>query len=143
MYFGMVRISLWAELLGCVCAPTPFIRWRSGLAPGAITLWACALGLCTYCFQPHQWPPQPLAEAGLGEGWLVSWIGCGFHVAIQGWFDLGFVVVKRLVIMMALFRFSSPFRLLLLISLKTFLVSPFSTSSVGLEASLISAKNCL
>ena len=42
VYFGMGRISLWAELLGWVCAPTPFIRWRSRLAPGAITLWACA-----------------------------------------------------------------------------------------------------
>ena len=68
VYFGMGRISLWGELLGWVCAPTPFIRWRSGLVPGAIVLWACALGLCTYCFLPHQWPPQPLAEASLGEG---------------------------------------------------------------------------
>ena len=37
VYFGMGRISLWAELLGLVCAPTSFIRWRSRLA-----LWACA-----------------------------------------------------------------------------------------------------
>ena len=108
-----------------------------------LALWACALRLCTYCFLPHQCPPQPLAEASLGEGRLVSWIGCGFHVASRGWFDLGFVAVKRLVIMMALFRFSRLFRLLLLISLETFLVSPFSTSSAGLEASLISAQNCL
>ena len=49
VYFGMGRISLWAELLGWVCAPTPFIRWRFGLEPGAY-----ALGLCTYCFLPHQ-----------------------------------------------------------------------------------------
>ena len=46
VYFGMGRISLWAELLGWVCSPTHFIRWRSRLAPGAITLLACALGLC-------------------------------------------------------------------------------------------------
>ena len=52
---------------------------------------------------------------------------------------MSFVVVKRLVIMMALFRFSSSFRLLLLISLETFLVLHFSTSSAGLEVSLISA----
>ena len=64
-------------------------------------------------------------------------------MAIRGWFDLGFVTVKRLVIMMALFRFSRPFRLLLLISLETFLVLPFFTSFVGLVASLISAQNCL
>ena len=113
-----------------------------------VEVWACArgycpLGLCTYCFLPHQWPPQPLAEASLGEGWLVSWIDCGFHVAIRGWFDLGFVAVKRLTTIMALFRFSRPFRLLLLISLETFLVSPFSTSSTGLKASLISDQNCL
>ena len=143
MYFGMGRISLWAELLGWVCALTPFIRWRSGLMPRA-----CALGLFTYCFLPHQCaapppPPQPLAEASLGEGWFVSWIGCGFHMARRGWFDMVFVVVKHLVIMMALFRFSCLFQFLLLISLKTFLVSPFSTSSMGLEASLISAQNCL
>ena len=35
VFFGMDRILLWAELLGWVCAPTPFIRWRSGLALGA------------------------------------------------------------------------------------------------------------
>ena len=37
MYFGMGGILPWAELLGWVCAPTPLIRWRSGLA-----LWAGA-----------------------------------------------------------------------------------------------------
>ena len=42
VYFGMGRISLWAKLLSWVCAPTPFIWWRSGLASGA-----CALGLCS------------------------------------------------------------------------------------------------
>ena len=136
--FGMGRISPWAEHPGWVYAPTPFIRWRSGLA-----LWSYALGLCTYYFLPYQRPPQPLVEASLGEGWLVSWIGCGFHVAIRGWFDMSFVAVKRLMIMMALFSFSRPFRLLLLIPLETFLVSPFSTSSTGLEASLINAQNFL
>ena len=50
MYFGMGRISLWAELLYWVCAPSPFIRQRFGLAPQA-----CALGLCIYCFLPHQY----------------------------------------------------------------------------------------
>ena len=134
----MGRISLWAELPAWVYALTPFIRWRSGLA-----LWAYALSLYTYCFLPYQWPPQALAEASLGEGWIASWIGCGFHMAIQGWFDMGFVVVKCLVIMMALFQFSRPFRLLLLMPLETFLVSPFSTSSTGLEVSPISAQNCL
>ena len=64
-------------------------------------------------------------------------------MAIRGWFDLGFVTVKCLEIMMALFRFSRPYRLFLLIPLETFLVSPFSTSSTGLGASLISAQNCL
>ena len=48
VYFGMGRISLWAELLYWVCAPTSFIRQWFGLAP-----WASALGLCTYCFLPH------------------------------------------------------------------------------------------
>ena len=112
VYFGMGRILLWAELPSWVYAPTPFIRWWFGLG-----LWACALGLRTYCFLPYQCPPQPLAEASLGEGWLVSWIGCGFHMAIQGWFNMGFVAVKRLLIMMAFFRFLCPFRLLLLIPL--------------------------
>ena len=45
VYFDMDRISLWAEFLGWVCTPTPFIRCRSGLVFGAIALWACALGL--------------------------------------------------------------------------------------------------
>ena len=49
VYFGMGRISLWVDLPGWVYAPTPFIRWRFGLA-----LWACALGLCTYCFLLYQ-----------------------------------------------------------------------------------------
>ena len=56
---------------------------------------------------------------------------------------MGFVAVKRLVIMMTLFRFLRPFRLLLPISLETLLVSHFSSSSAGLEVSLISAQNCL
>ena len=50
VYFGMGRISLWAELLYWVCPSNPFIRRTFGL-----TFWACALGLCTYCFGPHQW----------------------------------------------------------------------------------------
>ena len=58
-------------------------------------------------------------------------------MASRGWFNLGFVANKHLVIMMAIFRFSRPFRMLLLISLETFLVSHFSTSSAGLEVSLI------
>ena len=40
VYFGKGRISLWTELVSWVCAPTPFIRERSGLASGA-----CALGM--------------------------------------------------------------------------------------------------
>ena len=46
VYFGMGRISLWAKLLGWVYAPTPIIRWRSGLASvvSRLALWACALG---------------------------------------------------------------------------------------------------
>ena len=64
-------------------------------------------------------------------------------MASRGWFDMSFVAVKCLVIMMALFRFLCPFRLLLLISLERFFVSHFSTSFVGLEMSLISAQNCL
>ena len=44
MYFGMGRILLWAELLSWVYAPTPLIRWRSGLA-----LWAGA----HIVFYPH------------------------------------------------------------------------------------------
>ena len=49
-----------------------------------------------------------------------------------------FVAVKRLVIMMALFLFSSLFGLSLLMPLEAFLVSHFSTSSAVLEVSLIS-----
>ena len=64
-------------------------------------------------------------------------------MASRGWFDLGFVFVKRLVIMMALFQFSRTFHLLLPISLETFLVSYFFASSAGLEVSFISAQNCL
>ena len=60
-------------------------------------------------------------------------------MASWGWFDLVFVAVKRLVIMMALFQFSRPFLLLLPISLETFLVLHFSASSTGLEVSLINA----
>ena len=60
-------------------------------------------------------------------------------MASRGWFVLGFVAVTRPVIMIAFFRFSHSLRLLLLISLETFLVSYFSTSSTGLEVSLISA----
>ena len=66
-------------------------------------------------------------------------------MASGGRFDLGFVAVKRLVIMMALFRFSRSFRMLLLISLETFLVSHSSvlktTSFVSLEVSLISSQS--
>ena len=51
VYFGMGRISLWAKLLYWVCPSNPFIK-MFGLTP-----WACALGLCTYCFLPHQLPP--------------------------------------------------------------------------------------
>ena len=50
-----------------------------------------------------------------------------------------FVAVKHLVIMMALFRFSL-FGLSLLMTLETFLVSHFSTSSAVLEISLISVQ---
>ena len=64
-------------------------------------------------------------------------------MAYRGWFDLSFVVVKRLVVMMALFQFSRPFGQLFLLPLETFLVSHFSASSVGLEVSLISAQNWL
>ena len=64
-------------------------------------------------------------------------------MACRGWFDMSFVVVKRLVIMMALFRFSRLFRLLLLMPLETFLVSHFSTSSMVLEVSLISVQTFL
>ena len=48
VYFSMGRISLWAELFYWVCPSNPFIRRTFGLM-----LWACALGLCTYCFKPH------------------------------------------------------------------------------------------
>ena len=59
-------------------------------------------------------------------------------MACRGWFDPSFVTDKRLVIMMAFFRFSCLFGLSLLMPLETFLVSHFSTSSVILEVSLIS-----
>ena len=66
-------------------------------------------------------------------------------MASRGWFDLVFVAVKHLVIIMGLFQFSRPFQPLLPISLKTFLVSHSSVletaSSVGLEVSLISAQS--
>ena len=64
-------------------------------------------------------------------------------MASPRWFDLSFVAIKRLVMMMALFRFLCQFQLLLLISLETFIVSHFSTSSTGLEVSLIGAQNYL
>ena len=64
-------------------------------------------------------------------------------MAYRGWFDLGFVAVKRLVIMMVLFRFSCPFGRLLLMPLETFIVSHFSISSTSLEVSLIGAQNYL
>ena len=59
VYFGMGRISLWVELLYWVCPSNPFIRWTFGLM-----FWACTMGLCTYCFRPHQLPlpPQPLVK---------------------------------------------------------------------------------
>ena len=49
VYFGMGRISLWAELLYWVGPSNPFARQTFGLKFGA-----CALSLCTYCFRPHQ-----------------------------------------------------------------------------------------
>ena len=49
LYFGMGRISLWVELLYWVCLSNRFIRRTFGL-----TFWAYTLGLCTYCFRPHQ-----------------------------------------------------------------------------------------
>ena len=58
-------------------------------------------------------------------------------MASRGWFDPGFVVVKRLVLMMAFFRFLDPFRLLLLISLKTFLVSHSSVLDRNIELKLL------
>ena len=63
VYFGMGRVSQWAELPYWVCASTPFIRTLFGLAP-----WACTLGLFRYYFLPHQLLPQLLAEASLGKG---------------------------------------------------------------------------
>ena len=48
VYFGMGRTSLWAELRYWVCSSNPFIKWAFELM-----FWACALGLCTYCFGPH------------------------------------------------------------------------------------------
>ena len=59
-------------------------------------------------------------------------------MACRGGFDLSFVAVKRLVIMMALFKFLHLFGLSLLMPLETFLIQHFSTSSVVLEVSLIS-----
>ena len=121
-----------------------------GLCPNSLheaEVWACALGLRSrlvhVLFSTPSVTPQPLAKVSLGKGRIVSWIGCGFHLASRGWFDVSFVTVKRLMIMMALFRFLCPFRLLLLISFETFLVSYLSTSSAGLEVSLISAQNYL
>ena len=130
MHFGMGRISLWAELRYWVRALTPFIRRRFGLVH-------------TLFLPPSVPPPPPWAKACLGNGCIVYWSGYDFPVASRGWFDPSYIAVKRLVIMMALFRFSRPFRLLLLISLETFIVSHFSTSSAGLDVSLISAQNCL
>ena len=77
-----------------------------------------SLTLRVYYFKPHQLPSQPLAEVGVGKGCIVSWIGCDFHVATRGWFDWGYVTIKRLVIMTT-FRFSRPIRLLLLLPLGT------------------------
>ena len=63
VYFGMSRISLWAELLYWVDPSNPLARRTLGLK-----FRACALGLRTYCFRPHLLPLQPLAEASLGKG---------------------------------------------------------------------------
>ena len=63
VYFGMGRISLWAELLYWADPSNPFARQTFGLKFGA-----CALDLRTYCFRPHQLPLQLLAKASLGKG---------------------------------------------------------------------------
>ena len=81
-------------------------------------IWACVLGLRAYYFKPNQLPPQPLAKESVGKGCIVSWIGCDFHVATRGWFDWGYVAIKRLVIMTT-FRFSYPIRLSPLLPLGT------------------------
>ena len=56
---------------------------------------------------------------------------------------MSFVAVKHLVVMTVLFWFLRPFGQLLLLPFETFFVSHFSSSSMGLEVSLISAQNCL
>ena len=45
------------------------------LGPFLIPFWACVLGLCAYCFKPHQLPPQPLTKRALARA--VSLLGLG------------------------------------------------------------------
>ena len=64
----------------------------SFIGPASLSLfkpdiWACVLGLHAYYLKTQSVAPQPLAKAGVGKGCIVSWIGCDFHVATQGWFD--------------------------------------------------------
>ena len=64
-------------------------------------LWARILGLGAHYFKPDQLFPQPLTKASVGKGCTVSRIRGDTHVANQEGFDLGFVAIQRLVIMMA------------------------------------------
>ena len=64
----------------------------SFIGPASLSLfkpdiWACVLGLHAYYLKTQSVAPRPLAKAGVGKGCIVSWIGCDFHVATQGWFD--------------------------------------------------------
>ena len=42
---------------------------------------------CTPIFEIQLVASQPLVTVSVGKGYIVSRIGCDFHVAVQGWFD--------------------------------------------------------
>ena len=72
--------------------------------------WACAPILQTLLVAP-----QPLCTVCVGKGYIVSHIGCNFHVFARGWVSYGFVVILCFVIMMN-FWFSRSFLPLLSVS---------------------------
>ena len=91
----------------------PFLSLKFGLV-----FWACAPIILNPISYPPPPPPQPLTKASVGKGCIVSQIRGDTYVATHEGFDLGFVVVQCLVIMMAS-RFLHLFWLWLLASLKT------------------------
>ena len=69
-----------ASRVGRFTGPT----YQSSFNPDSRT-WR--VGLRAYFLNPISCPPQPLVTASVGKDYIVSWIGCDFHVIAQGWFD--------------------------------------------------------